>query len=136
MASFPILGTVLSHGFMVCGCLPVRVAFPVLAAALCGPSVHISDAVIESFIDYLITHESSFLRNSIEQTSFSCQTQTQLINVLSRLGCTEVPSPSNIKQVVLRVARHLFIGKPLGALYAVNSGVPISLSYLHGAAVH
>ena len=34
MASFPILGTVLAHGFMVCGYLPVRIAFPVLAAAL------------------------------------------------------------------------------------------------------
>ena len=41
------------------------------------------------------------------------------------MGCTEVPSPSNIKQLVLRVARHLFLGKPLGALYALNSGVPI-----------
>lgn len=126
MASFPILGTVLAHGFMVCGYLPVRVAFPVLAAALCGPSVHIPDAIIiESFIDHLTTHESSVLRNLIEQKSFSCQTQTQLINILSRLGCTEVPSPSNIKQLVLRVARHLFLGKPLGALYALNSGVLI-----------
>ena len=74
MASFPILGTVLSHGFMVCGYLPVRVAFPVLAAVLRGPSVHISGAIIiESFIDYLTTHESLFLHDSIEQTSFSCQ---------------------------------------------------------------
>ena len=126
MASFPVLGTILSHGFMVCGYLPVRVAFPVLAAALCGPSVHIPDAIImESFIDYLATHESSLLRKSIQQKSFSCQTQSQLISVLSRLGCTEVPSPSNVKQLILRVARHLFIGKPMGALYALNSGVPI-----------
>ena len=36
-----------------------------------------------------------------------------------------MPSPSNIKQLVLRVARHQFLGKPLGALYALNSGVPI-----------
>ena len=126
MATFPILGTVLSHGFMVCGYLPVRIAFPVLAAALCGPAVHIPDLIIiESFIDYLTTHESSILRSAIEQKSFSRQTQSQLINILSRLGCTEVPSPSNIKQLVLRVARHQFLGKPLGALYALNSGVPI-----------
>ena len=97
-----------------------------LAAALCGPSVHIPDMIIiESFIDYLTTHESSVLRSLIEEKSFSCQTQTQLINILSRLGCMEVPSSSNIKQLVLRVARHLFLGKPLGALYALDSGVPI-----------
>ena len=81
--------------------------------------------IVESFIDYFTTHESSVIRNSIEQKSFSCQTQTQLINILSRLGCTEVPSPSNIKQLVLRVARHLFLGKPLGVVYALNSGIPI-----------
>ena len=64
MATFPILGTVPSHGFMVCGYLPVRIAFPVLAAALCGPAIYIPDMIIvESFIDYLTTHESSILRN-------------------------------------------------------------------------
>lgn len=95
MATFPILGTVLSHGFMVCGYLPVRIAFPVIAATLCGPSVKIPDAIIlESFIDYLTTHESSILRDSIYQNVFSSQTQTQLINTLSRLGCTKVPFSS------------------------------------------
>ena len=126
IATFPILGTVLSHGFMACGYLPVRIAFPVIAATLCSPSVKIPDAIIfESFIDYLTAHESSILCDTIDQNVFSCQTQTQLINTLSRLGCTEVPSPANIKQLVLRVAKHLFLGKPLGALYALNSGVPI-----------
>lgn len=83
MATFPILGTVLSHGFMVCGYLPVRIAFPVIAATLCGPSVKIPDAIIlESFIDYLTTHESSILRDSIYQNVFSSQTQTQLIKLI------------------------------------------------------
>ena len=35
-----------------------------------------------------------------------------------------MPSPSNIKELVLR-ARHQFLCKPLGALYALNSKVPI-----------
>ena len=62
MATFPILGTVLSHGFMVCGYLPVRIAFPVLAAALCGPAVNIPDMiVIESFIISLLTRTQFFV---------------------------------------------------------------------------
>ena len=66
IATFPSLGTVLSHVFMVCGYLPVRIAFPVLVAALCSPAVHIPDMIIiESFIDYLTTHESSILRYAI-----------------------------------------------------------------------
>ena len=130
MAIFPILGTILSHGFMVCGYLPVRIAFPVIAAALCGPGVKIPDEILlDSFTDYLATYESSLLRNSIAQSKqkvpFSSRAQAQLINILSKLGCTEIPSPSNIKRLVISVANHLFLGKPLGALYALNSGVPV-----------
>ena len=36
LTTFPVLGTVLFHGFMVSGFLPVRIAFPVLALVLCG----------------------------------------------------------------------------------------------------
>ena len=46
MATFPVLGTVLSHGFMVCGYLPVRIAFCVLATVLCYPGVHIPDEIV------------------------------------------------------------------------------------------
>ena len=37
MASYAILGKVLSHGYLSCGCLPVRIAFPTLLTALLGP---------------------------------------------------------------------------------------------------
>ena len=132
MAIFLILGTILSLGFMVCSYLPVRIAFPVLAATLCGPIVKIPDAILlDSFTDYLATYESLLLRDSIAQSKqklpFSSQAQAQLINILSRLDCTEIPSPSNIKRLAISVANHLFLGKLLGALdlFALNSGVPI-----------
>ena len=77
IAIFPTLGTILSRGFMVCGYLPVRIAFPVLAAAICGPGVQSSDAILlESFVDYLTIHKSSVIPNSIAQSgpkpTFSC----------------------------------------------------------------
>ena len=37
MASLPMLGRILYHGFMVTGYLPVRIAFPILACILKGP---------------------------------------------------------------------------------------------------
>ena len=48
MATFPVLalGAILSHGFMVCSLLPVRIAFPVFAAVLGGPGVKIPDATL------------------------------------------------------------------------------------------
>ena len=128
MALFPILGTILSQGFMVSGFLPVRIAFPVVATALLGPSVAIpDDYLVESLIDYLTAYESSILRDAVAHgvgESYSPCAQARLIDILSRLGCREIPSPSNIKRLVVSIARHIFISKPLGALYALNSGVP------------
>lgn len=63
------LGTILSHGFMCCGYLPVRIAFPVIAAILKGPDVIVPERVhLESFIDFLSSHESSKLRAAIVES--------------------------------------------------------------------
>ena len=63
---FKILGTILSHGFMVCGFLPVRVAFPVVAAVLLGTDIVIPDNIlIDTFVDFLASHESSILRDAV-----------------------------------------------------------------------
>ncbi len=50
--------------------------------------------------------------------------QSQVISVLSRLGCVQVPTKSNLQNVVISTAKHHFLGKPLGMLYTINSGVP------------
>ena len=60
MAILPLLGTILAHGYMVAGYLPVRVVFPVLVTVLCSPSDEITDSVlVQSFIDYISLHEGS-----------------------------------------------------------------------------
>ena len=57
LGTFSILGTVLSHGFMVSGFLPIRIAFPSLAMVFCGTDVVIPDVIlIESVIDYIACH--------------------------------------------------------------------------------
>ena len=38
MRVFPLLGTILSHGYLACGFLPVQIAFPVIAAAVLEPN--------------------------------------------------------------------------------------------------
>ena len=130
ISTFSVLGTILAHGFIVCGFLPVRIAFPVLAAIFHGPNVEVPDTILlESFVDYLSCHESSLIHEAIKLgekgTSFSSHMQADLINTLSRLGCTEIPSFSNIKRLVITISKHLLVNKPLGTLYTLRSGVPI-----------
>ena len=128
MSTFSILGTILSHGFMVCGFLPIRIAFPVIAV-LRGPSVTNPDPILlDSSVNYVSTHESLYIGQAITHvkqfTSFPQEMRSNLITTLSRLGCVEVPTPGNLRRLVESVTRYQFLGKPLGLLYTIHSGVP------------
>ena len=69
MATFKTVGAVISHAYLVSGVFPDRVAFPCLAAALLGPNIVISDALLrESFISSLSVHEASIVRNAMCQS--------------------------------------------------------------------
>mgnify|MGYP003461418041 FL=1 len=79
MAVHRLHGTILSHGFMVCGFLPIRVAFPVLAAVFFGPEVEVPDSIIlDSFIDYLATYESSFISQALTKVENNYQLPSTL----------------------------------------------------------
>ncbi len=114
------LGTIISHGYLTCGFLPIRVAFPVLAATLLGPGVVIHDSIItEAFADYLCVHESGVLRQALAYVK-------ALVALLSRYDCTTFHNMDNLYTLVVDVARHVFLGKPFGLLYTMSSEVPSS----------
>jgi hypothetical protein len=48
MSVYPVLGTILSHGFLVTGILPVRLSFITIAVAIFGPEVYIADSICDS----------------------------------------------------------------------------------------
>ena len=130
MAKFKLVGTILVHGFMVCGFLPIRLAFPVVAAVLLGPDVVIPDNILmESFIDYLACHESEVLHNAVLQVkagnSLTPGIKCSLVDLLSRFGCTEMPSVTNLLQLIASVAQHLFMEKAFSTLHTMWAGVPV-----------
>ena len=129
MAVLRLLGTILSHGFMVCGFLPIRIAFPVIAAVLFGPETEFpNNVIVDSFIDYLASYESSLISQALREVEngneLTNTLQAQVLSVLSRMGCVQVPTKNNLQKVVISTARHQFLGKPLGMLYTIHSGVP------------
>jgi hypothetical protein len=59
MRVLPIIGRILSHGYLTSGFLPVRIALPTLACILLGPTVGISDGVLlDTFLDWLSDYEA------------------------------------------------------------------------------
>ena len=118
------------HGFLVCGFLPIQVSFPVIAAALLGPNIHLEDGIlIRSFVEHVNICDSVVLKAAFQEVqsgvqSFSDKLQSNLISVLSQFSCRQLPSPSSFRVMLTNVAKHEFLVKPLGALYGLNSGIP------------
>lgn len=128
MTKFPILGMVLSHGYLTCGFLPLRIAFPAIASCLLGPTVRIPDEILlESFLDYLVHYEMKTVKDALCAFStgqFPPNLISKLTTLLSRYGCRSLPKPESVKRLILEVARHEFMIKAAGATCAMHAGVP------------
>ncbi|KAL5505619.1 hypothetical protein EMCRGX_G007083 [Ephydatia muelleri] len=131
MAVLRLHGTILSHGFMVCGFLPIRIAFPVLAAIFFGPEVEVPDSIIlDSFIDYLAAYESSFISQALTKVQNNNQLpstlQGQIISTLSRMGCVQVPTKANLKEAYYLDDGALAGNRPavLGAMHSIEEMGP------------
>lgn len=128
MASLPMLGRILSHGFMVTGYLPVRIAFPALASILMGPTVDIHARImVETFAESLCLHEASIVKEALEKGdagTFSCQLMADLTTILSRYGSRVNPSPANLKSQLRDIAKYEQQIKPMAAICTMNSGTP------------
>ena len=62
MSYFETFGLIFSYGYITCGFLPCRVAFPSMAAVIYGTNVNIpNDIMVASFKGYLSSHGSCVL---------------------------------------------------------------------------
>ena len=86
MSVLPQVGAALSHGYLVCGFLPIRITFPALACILLGPTAEVPSAIqVEAFADSLSSFEASVVKEALASTSmaFSEEMKTNLISILS-----------------------------------------------------
>ena len=122
---FPLLGSILSHGYLLTGFLPLRIAFPVLASLLLGPcTTTSSEVLIEAFIDSVSANDNRILRSALCAKEFNDKTTSELLTIISRYGCREIPRPSNLKQLLLQLAKYDFNTKPYAAIISMNHGIP------------
>lgn len=126
------IGKILSHGYMCTGFLPVQVALPTLVLMLLGPSLAIDSKLLKfSFFDYLNTVDREILKkavNFIETTGderFPPYLQQDLLTLFSAYNIRQIPSPKSLMETIIDTARYLFITKPMSAICAVHSGIPV-----------
>ena len=135
MNDFEILAKILSHGFLVCGFIPTRIAFPVLCYALLGASVNIpQNLIVQSFCDFLTTVDQECISKALVEKNFQEELQT---DVVSRYGCRNIPTPNNLCKILMNVANYEFRSKPFVALTTMNAGIPDSHKvYWESTSVH
>ena len=65
MQIFPVMGHIVSHGFLACSYLPVTIAFPTLVSVLVGQAAIVPDFILlETFSDYLTDMEAKTLQEA------------------------------------------------------------------------
>lgn len=131
MAILSVIGRVISHGYLACGILPVRIALPSLIAILLGPQGTVSeDMLMDAFSDYLSDVERQFLKTALRDQGslapYTPEMNEKLIGILSRFGCRQIPKPNNIRSLIYRVAQFEFCTKPAAAIALMHSGIPTS----------
>lgn len=123
MRVFPILGKIISHGYLVSGSLPVRISLPSLLEMLLGSGIDIPRSfMLDALMDYLSANEREKLMSALRiKVKFPTEVKSDLVSILSRFGCREMPTPSNL---IVQLAKFEFCSKPIGVTALVFSGIP------------
>lgn len=121
----PVLGMILSHGYLGGGFLPMRIAFPTLAALLLQ-TTEVSDRIlVATFLETVSTVEANVLTKALRASSeFSGSQQVQLASILGRFGSRQLPTFRGLHQQLLQAARFEFLTKPSATLKSISSGIP------------
>ena len=125
MSLLPKLGLILSHGYLVCGFLPTRIAFPALVSILNPPVTFPTSMLVPAFADSLSVFEAATVREALaaNSTTFSDIQKDILMTIFSRYGCREYPTPKNIHSLIENTARFEFMIKPMAAYSMMSSGI-------------
>ncbi len=130
VSTLKTVGLIISHAYLVTGLLPTRIAFPCLAHTLLGTNVDIPEAVLfDCFVDTVSSHEGDIIKQALREIqcgadSFTLSLKSDLINTLSRFDIREVPTPKNLRLMLINISKYEFLAKPVAANMLMNIGVP------------
>lgn len=104
MSLMPVLGRIISHGYLATGFLPLRITFPSLVNILLGPTVTIPDNLfMEAFKDSISCYEASILKEALLVRSDSYEKKT---SHLSSLGHQQIRLYWNANSFNSQTASH------------------------------
>ena len=127
LAMFSVLGRIISHGYLASEFLPIRISFPSLPSMLLGSALADipKSFQLDALMDYISASERDKLKSALrcKGTSFSVEMRSALVSTLSRFDCRDMPTPSNLADLIVKVARHEFNCKPIGVIAMIHSSI-------------
>ena len=81
------------------------------------------DIFVKAFLNYISNNNRSML---IKASSISQTLQMEIVDILGRFGCRQLPTTSNLSALLLKAATYEFCIKPAAALVSIYSGIPES----------
>ena len=122
LSVYPILGEILSHGYLTTGTLADKIALPTLINIFLGSGVVVSsDILLNAFLDHLSATERILLQRALQITpSFSPSLLSQILALLTRFDCRTMPTPSTLPDIIKNVAIHEFCTRPAAAIALMN----------------
>ncbi|KAK3600532.1 hypothetical protein CHS0354_036090 [Potamilus streckersoni] len=111
---FRAAGRILTHALLLTGSLPLDISVAFLWSAI-KPSLPPADeTVLKDFSKFVSTAEARAIAMGLEETSdvFSDDLMSQLMDIFTRFGMNNIPSPKHFRQQVLMIARVELIVKP------------------------
>ena len=128
MEIFVTLGTIISHGYLTSGYLPIRIALPTLICILLGPAADIPKQIlVEAFLDHLSEIERESIKGAIKQRKlgyFTKECREEMLSILSYHGCIDMPTPDNLIELIVKVAKFQFCLKSTASVIAMHTGIP------------
>lgn len=112
------LGRILSVGCLTCGFLPVRIAFPTLAAILMRSTPDLpADILFDTLKASLTPVDFNIIGEALQcKSPYPKKLFTKLIDLFSHYDFLEVPKAGNILALCQPSAAYLFINKPFSAI--------------------
>ena len=120
------LGQIISHQYVLTGIFPVQINKAFVVAMLCGRQALDNEDLVEAFLEYVSYNESMALKAALaqsEQGGLSDESYGFLIDFFSDYQVKKRPSATNLKAIVVQVAKNELLSRPAMAMDSMREGL-------------
>ena len=121
------LGRIINHGFVLTGIFPIMINKGFMTGALLGRDSLSDDDIVDCFFEFVSDYDSLQLKRVMDEVNptdvFSEQSHHYLMEFLSEFEVQTNPRPSNIRDIITRVAKTELLSKPSLALDIIGKGL-------------